>query len=111
MTSNFKGIAVALIGALTATTALAEAVGDVEMGQVYARMVCAECHATEKGQRQSPDPKAPAFSNVASTPGMTEMALRVWLRSSHPTMPNIVLTTKERDDVVAYIRSLNAPQL
>ena len=38
--------------------------------------------------------------------GMTEMALSVWLQSSHPTMPNIVLSQDEIRNVVAYIRSL-----
>jgi hypothetical protein len=49
---------------------------------------------------------APNFTDLATTLGMTDRALRVWLRSSHPTMPNIVLTDNERDDVIAYIMSL-----
>jgi hypothetical protein len=34
------------------------------------------------------------------------MALSVWLQSSHPTMPNIVLSQDEIRNVVAYIHSL-----
>jgi hypothetical protein len=37
---------------------------------------------------------------------MTEMALRVWFQSSHPSMPNLMLTTKQSDDMIAYIMSL-----
>ena len=44
--------------------------------------------------------------SVANTPGMTELALTVWLQSSHPTMPNIVLKQDDLRNVVAYIRSL-----
>jgi mono/diheme cytochrome c family protein len=76
------------------------------MGQSYARMVCAECHAVEKAQTRSPNAMAPAFAVVASTSGMTELALRTWLQTPHPTMPNLVLKADERDDVVAYILSL-----
>ena len=54
----------------------------------------------------SPLPEAPTFQSVADTPGMTELALSVWLQSSHPTMPNIVLEQDDLRNVVAYIRSL-----
>lgn len=37
---------------------------------------------------------------------MTDRALRVWLQTSHPTMPNFVLTRDERNDIAAYILSL-----
>jgi hypothetical protein len=37
---------------------------------------------------------------------MTRRALVVWLQSSHPNMPNIMLEAQDRDDVVAYIMSL-----
>ena len=51
-------------------------------------------------------PQAPTFQSVADTPGMTELALSVWLQSSHPTMPNIILSQDDLRNVVAYIRSL-----
>ena len=57
-------------------------------------------------QEFSPLPEAPTFESVANTPGMTELALTVWLQSSHPTMPNIVLKQDDLRNVVAYIRSL-----
>jgi hypothetical protein len=49
---------------------------------------------------------APSFEKVAGTPGMTDRALRVWLQSSHPTMPNFILDSDERADIVVYIMSL-----
>ncbi|HML28124.1 MAG TPA: cytochrome C, partial [Hyphomicrobium sp.] len=54
----------------------------------------------------SPHPGAPSFTSVAKTSGMTGRALAVWLDTSHPTMPNFVLRTEDRDNVVAYIMSL-----
>ena len=58
--------------------------------------------------RFSPLPEAPTFQSVANTPGMTELALTVWLQSSHPTMPNIILKQDDLRNVVAYIRSLES---
>jgi len=80
--------------------------GDAQAGGAYAKEVCAECHAVLPNEQFSPLLQAPTFQSVADTPGMTELALTVWLESSHPTMPNIVLKTDDLRNVVAYIRSL-----
>ena len=78
----------------------------IAAGQAYAQKVCAACHAVLVNENMSPLAEAPTFQSVADTPGMTEMALTVWLQSSHPTMPNIILTPDDLRNVVAYIRSL-----
>jgi mono/diheme cytochrome c family protein len=95
---------VALIG--LASHAGAQTPGDPQKGAALANSVCAQCHAVRKGQLRSPDPMAPSFSTVAKAPGMTDRALRVWLQSSHPTMPNFILSGDEKNDVIAYILSL-----
>jgi mono/diheme cytochrome c family protein len=82
--------------------------GDVAAGQAYAKQVCAECHAVLPNEQISPLPEAPTFQNVANMRGMTEMALSVFLQTSHPTMPNIVLKPDDLRNVVAYIVSLKA---
>jgi mono/diheme cytochrome c family protein len=79
---------------------------DIAAGQAYAQKVCAACHAVLVNENMSPLAEAPTFQSVADTPGMTEMALTVWLQSSHPTMPNIVLKPDDLRNVVAYIHSL-----
>jgi mono/diheme cytochrome c family protein len=83
---------------------------DVAAGKAYATEVCAACHAVQQGEMMSPLMEAPAFQEVADTPGMTELALSVWLQSSHPTMPNIVLEQDDLRNVVAYIRSLKGKE-
>jgi hypothetical protein len=50
------------------------------------------------------------FEDIANTPGVTEAALYVWLTSSHPTMPDIVLEKEDLRNVVAYILSLKKDQ-
>ena len=88
----------------------AQSYGDVAAGFAYADGVCSECHAVKKGQRTSPHERAPAFELVANARGMSEMALRVWFQSPHPSMPNLVLKDKTADDLVAYIMSLKRPK-
>lgn len=97
---------VALLLATGAPVASAQDLGDAKSGLTYADGVCAECHAVKKGQRVSPHERAPAFEVVANSRGMTEMALRVWFQSPHPSMPNLRLTEKLSDDLIAYILSL-----
>jgi mono/diheme cytochrome c family protein len=101
----------ALIGlAIAVTLAAAGAAwaqeADIAAGKAYAEEICAACHAVEPGGADSPLFEAPPFQEVADTPGMTELALSVWLQSSHPTMPNIVLEQDDMRNVIAYIRSL-----
>ena len=86
--------------------AAAQEMGDAKKGATLAQSVCAECHAVRSGETRSPNTKAPTFTSVASTQGMTEMALRVWLQSPHPTMPNLMLDEDAKDDVIAYILTL-----
>ena len=84
----------------------AEQVGDVRAGLSLAQQVCSECHAVRTDARVSPNPKAPPFQMIAETRGMTEMALRVWFQTAHPSMPNLIIKDKQADDVIAYILSL-----
>ena len=91
--------------AVTASGALAaEDVGDPQAGFDYAKRVCSVCHAISG--EQSPNPKAPRFREVADTPGITGTALRVWMETSHPTMPNIIVEKDDMLNVIAYILSL-----
>ena len=99
-------IAVAAAALLVSGYAVKAQEADVEAGAAYAEQVCAACHAVLANEQISPLAEAPTFQSVADTPGMTEMALTVWLQTSHPTMPNIVLKPDDLRNVVAYIRSL-----
>lgn len=84
----------------------AQGAGSPRAGHQIAREVCASCHAVEPGQLQSPRQQAPSFERIARVPGMTTTALTVALRTSHKTMPNIMLEPKELRDVTTYITTL-----
>ena len=81
-------------------------IGQPTRGLASAERLCAECHAVRKEQERSPNPAAPRFEALATTPGMTSIALSAALNTPHRTMPNIMLEPEERADVVAYILSL-----
>jgi mono/diheme cytochrome c family protein len=80
--------------------------GDAGKGYTFALKHCAGCHAVNAGEAYSPHPGARNFTSAAKTSGMTGRALAVWLDTSHPTMPDFILRTEDRDNVIAYILSL-----
>jgi mono/diheme cytochrome c family protein len=77
-------------------------------GLAYARQSCAGCHSVEPGVPGMPDAAAPSFTAVAATPGMTSMALNVWFNTSHPNMPNLIISGPVKDDLLAYFDVLRA---
>ncbi len=80
--------------------------GSAEAGLAYARTICSECHAIRSDDVLSPNAKAPPFSKIASTPGMTGATLFVILQTPHRDMPDLIIPAKDKADVVAYILSL-----
>jgi hypothetical protein len=96
----------ALASALPIAYGGAQEIGQPSRGLASARHLCAECHAVQKGQAQSPNDNAPPFPAIASVPGMTATALSATLNTPHRTMPNIMLAADEQADIVAYILSL-----
>ena len=92
--------------AVLAGAAAAQELGDARSGRHLAETVCAECHAIDKGAVRSRNGNAPTFETLATTRGMTPMAIRVALRTSHREMPNLVLKNQEIDDIIAYLDSL-----
>ena len=81
-------------------------IGDAEKGLSYARKVCSTCHNVLRSEGPSPNRRAPSFKQIANTPGMSITALTVWSRTTHPTMPNLVIDPNDMDDLIAYMLSL-----
>ena len=108
---NWKLGVAAAAGILLMTPAGASArePGRPQKGETFARKSCLGCHAIDAGDAASPNVKAPPFARLAQTPGMTAIALRAALQTSHRTMPNLVLRKGNRENVVAYILSLKSP--
>ena len=102
------GVATAVAALLLTVPVTAQEPGEPRSGLKFALAHCAECHAVKDSEAKSPNPSAPSFASVAKTPGMSGRALAVWMQTSHPTMPNLVIATEDRDNVIAYIMSLRA---
>jgi len=105
MTRIYKTVLALVAATLAGPLAHAQSLGDVGRGNIIAARLCSECHAIAPGQ-MSPRPESLPFERIAATPGMTELAIKVWLQTPHPTMPNLMLPSADRDDVAAYIASL-----
>ena len=98
---GFLALALASMNASSAQTA------DPSVGRHLAETVCSACHQIS-ATAPNPGPKsgAPSFVNISRMPSMSELAIKVFLRTSHPTMPNFILSPEETDSVTAYILSL-----
>lgn len=80
---------------------------DPAAGRRLAASLCAECHRIdEKTPAKDETSLAPSFVDVARLPSTTELAIKVFLRSSHRRMPNLILTVDEIDSLAAYIVGL-----
>jgi mono/diheme cytochrome c family protein len=99
-------LAAAVVLWMTTGQGEAQEIGEASHGLALAQRLCAECHAIEKRYARSPNANAPRFQAIASTPGMTAIALAAALNTSHHSMPNIVLAADEQADIIAYILSL-----
>jgi mono/diheme cytochrome c family protein len=93
--------AIGLVAAVRAQSA------DPSLGRHLAETVCGECHQIDAaGRKPESNPPAPSFVDISRMPSTTELAIKVFLRSSHPHMPDLILSAAEIDSVAAYILGL-----
>lgn len=96
-----------LAAALSRAPAAAQSIEPAE-GRRLAENVCNACHQIEPGETEgSPNKDAPSFAAIAGMSSTNELSLKVFLRSSHGKMPNLILSAPETDAVIAYILSLS----
>ena len=79
--------------------------GNPLLGRQTATTLCVPCHQIDKTNRDGP----PSFFDVANMPSTTALSLKVFLRSSHNRMPNLIIPDAETDDLIALILSLKQP--
>ncbi len=74
-------------------------------GRRLADAWCKDCHSIEAataGAISGP----PDFTAIANRHSTTALSLKVFLQTSHPSMPNLILKPDETDSLVNYILSL-----
>jgi len=87
---------------LLSTPALAQ--GDPEAGRDLVRRWCTTCHVVElEGTGSDAGPALPAL--LAGKQRSAD-EIRGWLADPHPPMPNLELSRREIEDIVAYLQSL-----
>jgi len=99
------GVAALFAVRMHAADGAAPGADSISAGRQLAESWCKTCHAIGSDVSGAPHP-GPDFIKVANMPSTTELALKVFLRTSHPSMPNIVLTPEQTDNLVTYILSL-----
>ncbi len=103
--ARFLKLLTVLVSLFPGMPAVAVELGNATAGLEYAQKVCAECHAVDNDTVMLFS-QVPSFQEVADTEGMTPRALVVWLSTSHPNMPDLIIPPDDMDNVVAYIMSL-----
>lgn len=81
--------------------------GNPLIGHQTAKAICASCHQTDETRHGG---AAPSFVDVANMPSTTALSLKVFLRTSHKEMPNLIISNSDTDDLIAYILSLRQPK-
>jgi mono/diheme cytochrome c family protein len=87
---------------------------DVEQGHLLAAQWCANCHVVERttatGAATASANGLPTFPAIAASPRITPELLRATMSASHGRMPDLQLSKRQQDDLIAYIQSLRRKQ-
>jgi mono/diheme cytochrome c family protein len=79
---------------------------DVEQGHQLATRWCANCHVVERTTAAASANGLPTFPAIAASPRSTPELLRATMSAQHGRMPDLQLTKRQQDDLIAYISSL-----
>ena len=89
----------------TAAGATPSSLRRIAEGHRLAQAWCQSCHAVEPGMAGLFD-LAPSFQAVADRRGTTALSLKVFWRTSHQDMPNLMIAPVQADALSDYILSL-----
>ena len=77
----------------------------IAAGHRLADAWCKSCHAIEEatagGVKAAPD-----FAAIANRVSTTALSIKVFLKTNHPHMPNIIIGPDQADELTNYILSL-----
>jgi mono/diheme cytochrome c family protein len=97
----------ALIAALflIAANDAAVAQNGASEGRRLADAWCTACHAVGPRARTAAG-QPPSFAAIANRHGTTALSLKVFLKTSHRNMPNLIVAPDQADALADYILSL-----
>jgi mono/diheme cytochrome c family protein len=79
--------------------------GSASQGHRLAEAWCKPCHAIEPHTAGISN-QAPSFEAIANRHGTTALSLKVFLKTSHTSMPNLLIAPDQADALANYILSL-----
>lgn len=79
---------------------------DARRGHEIALKWCSSCHVIGRAAATAAVDGLPTFPGIASKPGLSADQLRAAMNPQHSRMPNLVLSRRQEDDLIAYIYSL-----
>lgn len=85
--------------------ALAQPDNSHSLGRQVAVELCSSCHRVTAGQPLPPQNVASFFA-IANLPSTTALSLKVFLRSNHKEMPNLIVSEPDSNNLIDYILSL-----
>jgi mono/diheme cytochrome c family protein len=85
------------------TLAATDGPGSPVYGRGLAIDLCGDCHIVSPDQSPDGMRPGPDLTERVRAPEITELALRSYLRTTHPVMPNIMLKQEQADDIIAYL--------
>ncbi|MGL4242340.1 MAG: c-type cytochrome [Beijerinckiaceae bacterium] len=91
------------VGMLEISGAFAQP-ADADRGAGIAARWCANCHAIAPAQRRN-DADPPELSRIGRQPDFDAAKLTAFLMTPHPRMPDMSLSRREIEDLVAFIRA------
>ena len=74
-------------------------------GRRLAEALCETCHAVGPHMAGISN-QAPSFEAIANRHGTTALSLKVFLKTSHENMPNLIIAPEQADALASYILSL-----
>ena len=80
--------------------------GDPLKGRQTAVAICAPCHHTNG---RPPDGAAPSFFDVANMLSTTALSLKVFLRTSHTQMPNLIISDSDMGETSGVMPLICVP--
>lgn len=77
----------------------------IAAGHHLADAWCKDCHSIETATAGAAK-AAPDFTEIANRRLTTALSIKVFLKTNHPPMPNIIIAPDQADELANYILSL-----
>jgi len=75
-------------------------------GHRLAEAWCKDCHAIDAAAATGRANGPPDFTAIANLSSTTALSLKVFFQTTHRSMPNLIISSDQADELASYILSL-----